>query len=261
MTLAGMAERGEDATRIYALNKPDVVVIAQALTGAIDGLEATRRVREVFPKAKVVLLMASPSADNLYRALQASVSAIMPMETPIDELISVIAQVHAEDICWIEPRLARLLPSLFSGPSNAVSASKSLKKATFGVTVPSQEMLTSPESQGMQAQGIQTSGLTQSLANTTSPSGDLPQKRFASNPTMPLSPHLQKEASSTHGLTGREVDVLKLITEGRTNQDIARHLVITQNTVKTHMKNIFHKLGVSDRTGAAVKALRENLLA
>jgi DNA-binding NarL/FixJ family response regulator len=240
-----------------------VVLIPQALTGAIDGIEATRRLREVFPKAKVVLLMATSSAENLYSALQAAVSAILPIDMPMAQIVPVLAQVHAEDICWIEPRLARLLPSLFSAQSGVSSGSKSSKKTSFAVTVPSKETFADSDNPVV---------LAEAFSSTTNPSGPLHQKRFASNPTntVATNPTLASEvqrrvsqdaSSSVHGLTGREVDVLKLITEGRTNQDIARHLVITQNTVKTHMKNIFQKLGVSDRTGAAVKALRENLLA
>lgn len=61
-------------------------------------------------------------------------------------------------------------------------------------------------------------------------------------------------------LTEREVEVLTLITEGLNNTDIAERLSISLNTVKTHLKNIFQKLGVEDRTAAALKALKDRII-
>ncbi len=61
-------------------------------------------------------------------------------------------------------------------------------------------------------------------------------------------------------LTEREVEVLRLVTQGKNNTDIAAELCISLNTVKTHLKNIFIKLEVEDRTAAALKALRERLV-
>ncbi len=62
------------------------------------------------------------------------------------------------------------------------------------------------------------------------------------------------QASLVEPLSKREVDILKLICEGLSNQEIADRLVITLYTVKKHSSNIFGKLGVSSRTQAAVRA-------
>lgn len=61
-------------------------------------------------------------------------------------------------------------------------------------------------------------------------------------------------------LSRRESDVLRLVTEGYTNIQIADLLDISNNTVKTHVNNVFNKLGVNDRTQAAVIATRSRLL-
>jgi len=61
-------------------------------------------------------------------------------------------------------------------------------------------------------------------------------------------------------LTERELDVLNLIAKGCSNQEISETLFISLNTVKTHIKNIFQKLEVEDRTQAAMKAVKEELI-
>jgi DNA-binding NarL/FixJ family response regulator len=61
-------------------------------------------------------------------------------------------------------------------------------------------------------------------------------------------------------LSQREVDVLRLVVEGLSNQEIAERLCLSIETVKTHMRHIMEKLAVSDRTQAAVKAMREGLV-
>lgn len=61
-------------------------------------------------------------------------------------------------------------------------------------------------------------------------------------------------------LTERELEVLGLIVDGKSNKEIAEALVITVHTVKAHVCNIIQKLAVDDRTQAAVKALREGLV-
>jgi DNA-binding NarL/FixJ family response regulator len=61
-------------------------------------------------------------------------------------------------------------------------------------------------------------------------------------------------------LTPREIEVLKLVAEGFRNKEIAARLTITQQTVEFHIKNIFAKLGVNDRTRAATVAARRGTI-
>ncbi len=60
-------------------------------------------------------------------------------------------------------------------------------------------------------------------------------------------------------LTDREVDVLKLVAQGLSNDDIARSLVISDRTVGKHVSNVLEKLQLANRTQAALYALREGL--
>lgn len=61
-------------------------------------------------------------------------------------------------------------------------------------------------------------------------------------------------------LSRREIEVLSLVADGKTNKDIGDILFISQGTVKTHMYRIFQKLDARDRTDAVVKAAREGIL-
>lgn len=66
---------------------------------------------------------------------------------------------------------------------------------------------------------------------------------------------------TTHSnLTEREYEVLKLIVDGKSNNDIAKILCISEHTAKAHVCNIIQKLVVDDRTQAAVKALKDGLV-
>jgi DNA-binding CsgD family transcriptional regulator len=65
---------------------------------------------------------------------------------------------------------------------------------------------------------------------------------------------------ATHGLSGRELEVLRLVAAGKTNREIAGALVVSEHTVARHLQNIFHKLGVSSRTAAAAFAFEHELV-
>ncbi|MCM1981689.1 response regulator [Lyngbya confervoides] len=74
-----------------------------------------------------------------------------------------------------------------------------------------------------------------------------------------VAPELESLLQNTP-LTGREMEILELIVSGNSNSAIAEKLYITLGTVKTHVRNILNKLGVDDRTQAAVRALRSGLI-
>ena len=67
-------------------------------------------------------------------------------------------------------------------------------------------------------------------------------------------------ARETHGLTSRELEVLRLVAAGNSNREIASALVISEHTVARHVQNIFAKLGVSSRTAASAFAYEHDLL-
>jgi len=64
----------------------------------------------------------------------------------------------------------------------------------------------------------------------------------------------------TEQLTEREREILALVTQGASNRQIAENLYLTEGTVKNHMSSILSKLGVRDRTQAALKAKEMGLV-
>ena len=71
---------------------------------------------------------------------------------------------------------------------------------------------------------------------------------------------LPRQLEASDELTPREIEVLEQVVEGATNKEIAEALVITENTVKIHLRNILEKLHVQNRIQAAVYAVRQGLV-
>lgn len=69
-----------------------------------------------------------------------------------------------------------------------------------------------------------------------------------------------KDSEKIENLTKRELEVLKLLAFGMYNKEVAERLGISERTVKNHVSNIFKKISVTDRTQAAVFAIRNNLI-
>ncbi len=68
------------------------------------------------------------------------------------------------------------------------------------------------------------------------------------------------EEESVGGLSNREMDLLRLVASGMSNKEIAQHLSLAESTVKNRLSLLFDKLGVSDRTQAAIYALSHGLI-
>jgi two-component system NarL family response regulator len=79
----------------------------------------------------------------------------------------------------------------------------------------------------------------------------------------PLPPKLAKrlaERQQRADLSGREMEVLQLLIKGRSNKEIAGALFLSEDTIKAHLKTLFAKLKVQDRTEAAISAIRHGIV-
>ncbi len=71
--------------------------------------------------------------------------------------------------------------------------------------------------------------------------------------------NLYEDKNLKNNLTARELEVLKLLIDGKTNSQIAQEIIVSTNTAKAHVGNILTKMHVTDRVQAAVKAVRANM--
>jgi len=76
---------------------------------------------------------------------------------------------------------------------------------------------------------------------------------------LPSAPSVRTSPLGPEGLTPREVEVLRLLARGLTNAQIAEELVVSQLTVKAHLRSIYSKLGVTSRSAATRYALEHHL--
>ncbi|MFD1734285.1 response regulator transcription factor [Deinococcus malanensis] len=76
---------------------------------------------------------------------------------------------------------------------------------------------------------------------------------------VPAAPGVQS-GPSTFRLSPRELEVLRLLAEGRSNREVAQKLTLSEKTVARHVENVFNKLGVHSRASAVAIAIREGLV-
>ncbi len=185
ISVVAEAESGAEAVRLAREHVPDVVLMDLVMPG-MDGVEATRKVKDVSPRTRIIILTSYHEDEHIFPALQAGAISYLLKDVKASELVEAI-QRAAKGEATLHPRVAtRLIKQLSSGE------------------------------------------IVQGYLFTA--------------------------------LTEREMEVLKLIARGSTNQKIAEQLVISIGTVKGHISNILSKLHLADRTQAAVFAWQEGIV-
>lgn len=181
--LVGEARHGEEALELCRELRPDLVLMDINMPYC-NGLEATRKIKHLFPQIRIVILSVSHDVGDLFTAIQFGAQGYL------------LKNMEPEE--WLN-----YLHALFG------------EKAEI-----SREM-----------------------------AGRLLYRFREDNPDEP-SPEI---------LTCREKEILGLVGAGKTNREIAEKLVITENTVKNHIKNILEKLFLHNRVQLAAYALRYGL--
>ncbi len=194
LDVVGEAEDGLDALEKVALLHPRVVLMDVHMP-KMDGLAATRRIKERFPRVAVVILTLYNNEQYVVEAVKAGAAGYLLKTSTRDEISSTIHEVNSGGML------------------------------------------------------IRSSTLHKALAGTVE-SGD----------GVGYTMRAWGEGGEIERLSPRELDVLRLVVEGMTNKDLGATLYITEDTAKKHVQNIIAKLQVSDRTQAAVKALRLGLV-
>ncbi|KMY52768.1 LuxR family transcriptional regulator [Bacillus sp. FJAT-27231] len=177
------AEDGEKAVSAALELKPDIILMDLVMP-KMDGIEATKRIVEKWPEAKIIIVTSFLDDEKVYPALEAGA-------------VSYILKT-----------------------SKASAIAEAIRKTYGG------EPVLEPEVTGKM------------------------MKRMRQGQTVPLHEEL----------TEREREVLLLIAQGKSNQEIADELYISLKTVKTHVSNILSKLEVNDRTQAVIYAFQNRLV-
>ena len=180
--VVGEAVDGLDAVRLAAELEPDLVLMDLRMP-ALDGAEATARIIDARPTAKVLVLTTYETDEHILGAIEAGASGYLLKAAPEAEILAGVRSVVAGETV--------LAPSI---------AAKLVSRVR------------------------------------------------------------QDATSAPPSLSPRELEVLRLVADGRSNPEIARTLFIGEATVKTHLLHVFEKLEVNDRTRAVTRAMEFGLL-
>lgn len=107
MEICGLAEDGLQAIDAYREHQPDVVLMDLRMPG-IDGLEATQKIRSEFPDARILLLSAFDTDQDIHRAIRAGAAGYLLKNAPMDELIEAIHTVHRGEDYFSDEIAARM---------------------------------------------------------------------------------------------------------------------------------------------------------
>ncbi|MNW31262.1 Transcriptional regulatory protein LiaR [compost metagenome] len=181
--VVGEAGSGEEGIRLAEEYKPDVILMDLVMDG-MDGIETTRRVLQILPQCKVIVLTSYLDDERMYPVIEAGAFSYLLKTSRAGEIADAIrAASRGQSV--LESQVASKMMDRFRQP---------------------------------------------------------------------------QEAAPAHAdLTEREMEVLRLLAQGKSNQDIADDLIIGVKTVKFHITNLLSKLGVEDRTQAAIYAYKNGL--
>jgi len=182
--VVGEASNGQEGIRLAQEYKPDVVLMDLVMEG-MDGIETTRKLLQLHPDCKVIVLTSYLDDEKVYPVIEAGAFSYLLKTSRASEIAQAIrAAVRGQSV--LESQVAAKMMSRFRQPKTE--------------TAPHEE------------------------------------------------------------LTEREMEVLRLIAQGKSNQEVADELFIGIKTVKFHVTNILAKLGVEDRTQAAIYAFKHGLV-
>jgi len=194
LRVVGEAANGREALKLCRRVHPELVLMDVRMP-EMDGLTATREIKQQFPDISVLVLTMHENQDYLLEAIRAGAAGYVLKDAPQRELATAI------------------------------------RKVLEGETTLNRQLATR---------------LLRQLADEAQEPAEVPPEPLRARLPQPLTP--------------RELEVLELLAQGKTNRDIAEDFVISVGTVKNHVEHLIAKLEVSDRTQAVVRALRLGLI-
>jgi DNA-binding NarL/FixJ family response regulator len=218
LVVVGEAEDGRQAVERARQLAPDVVLMDLSMP-VMDGVDATRALMAENPQVRVVILTSFSETERVSAALDAGAIGYLLKDCDPRELIAAVRAAAAGNVP-LDPRVTRALLTAVRRP----------EPAPF-------------DAAGDRGRADQAS-----------------HEAAHEAPTAPIDLASLDGAADSAGdkLSAREKEVLALVARGYANKQIARALGISERTVKVHLGNVFRRIGVGDRTSAALWA-RDNL--
>lgn len=255
IVVIGEAENGQDAIDKVQTLSPDVVLMDVGMP-VMDGIEAAGKLKVSHPHVNIIMLTSHDNDSDIFASLSAGAGGYCLKDVLPERLYTAIRSVNAGDI-WLDSSIASRVVRLYSGSGAASNAGNISNLGHAGGSPSSAGNFSSGTGGGAASTGSTFTGSTFSGSERTAPEAGQPSREstptstFAHHPAMPELPE---------PLSPRELEVLSLLVEGLSNQQIADRLIISLATAKTHVRNILNKLAVDDRTQAAVQAMRRGLV-
>lgn len=185
ITVVGEAGSGQEGLRLASDLAPDVVLMDLVMP-EMDGVETTRRLKQISPRTQVIVLTSFDDDQHILPAIRAGALSYILKDVGTAALAEAVRKAARGEVTMTPLVAARVMRELRQGGQPATQVGADLSE--------------------------------------------------------------------------REIEVLRLIAEGRSNTEIAERLVISEHTVKRHVSNILSKLHLADRTQAAVYAWREGMV-
>jgi DNA-binding NarL/FixJ family response regulator len=230
------ANDGQQALDICRDLEPDLVLMDVRMP-VMDGLEATRKIKAEMPKTSVMMVTMHENPDYLFEAVKAGAAGYVLKDASGERLLGAVRRTLDGESPLNQELAMRLLTRL----ARERSGQSSEEGSGEGSGGTSREM---PQEAAREAQGVGDEFLvTRPDAHQADSSGSGQSRGEA----------------QIESLTPREIEVLKLLSQGQTNPQIAQNLLFSVSTVKAQVRSILSKLGVSDRTQAAVRAIEARL--
>jgi DNA-binding NarL/FixJ family response regulator len=201
LEVVGEASNGREAVELCRELRPDLVLMDVRMP-EMDGLEATRKIKDELPTTSVLVVTTYDNPDYLFEAVEAGAAGYVLKDAPKRQLLGAVRRTLNGE-----------------SPLNQELAMQVISRFSRQTREPGE-----PAAQPA-----------------------VPQHRGAGVPGL-------------EALTPRELEVLGLLAQGKSNPQIAQELVISRATAKTHVERIIGKLGVSDRTQAALRAIESGLV-
>src|SRR5215218_4168049 len=242
------ANDGEQALSLCSKLAPDLVLMDVRMP-VMDGLEATKKIKAEMPHTSVMMVTMHENPDYLFEAVKAGAAGYVLKDASGERLLGAVRRTLDGESPLNQELAMQLLVRLSresggsSGEGGSGGAPSEVADDTSGQA----------QSEGDEPPATHLETSRPGATGSETPQPGAPQAGSGGSGQ-------SRADAQIESLTPREVEVLRLLSKGQTNPQIAQNLLVSRGTVKIHVQHIISKLGVSDRTQAAVRAIEAGLL-